>query len=67
MQGCRNETPTEAWQRKGKKYKTKYFAALKQLFGEIENDKDCQTQVATQGYGEGWEENCCPHRRTRSD
>jgi hypothetical protein len=31
-----------AFQKKGKRYKTKYFGALKQLFGEIEHDKDCQ-------------------------
>lgn len=31
-----------AFQRKGKKYKTRYFDSLRQLFGEIEHDKDCQ-------------------------
>lgn len=35
-----------AFQRKGKKYKTKYFGALKQLCEKLdgvdEHDKDCQ-------------------------
>jgi hypothetical protein len=35
--------------RKSKKYKTKYFDALKQLFGEIEHDKDCQVEIDTHG------------------
>ncbi|MFI5405447.1 MAG: hypothetical protein ACHQ1D_02920 [Nitrososphaerales archaeon] len=30
-----------AWSKKGKKYKTKYFAALGQLFGD-RHDKECQ-------------------------
>lgn len=30
-----------AWQKRGKKYKTKYFDGLKKLFGEIDDDKDC--------------------------
>jgi hypothetical protein len=34
-----------AWQRKGKKYKTKYFAALGQLFGDKCHDKDCQAEA----------------------
>jgi hypothetical protein len=32
-----------AFSRKGKKYRTKYFAALGQLFGES-HDKDCQAE-----------------------
>lgn len=36
-----------AFQRKGKKYKTKYFSALKQLFGAIQNDKENQEQNST--------------------
>jgi hypothetical protein len=35
--------------RKGKKYKTKYFDALGQLFGELEHDKDCQSEDCTNG------------------
>jgi hypothetical protein len=34
-----------AWQRKGKKYKTKYFAALGQLFGDESHDKECQVET----------------------
>ena len=36
-----------AWQRKGKKYKTKYFAALGQLFGDNSHDKECQAASHT--------------------
>lgn len=35
------------WQRKGKKYKTKYFIALKDLFNEVTHDTDCQTKEST--------------------
>ncbi len=28
------------WSKKGKKYKTKYFGALKDLYGSVQNDKD---------------------------
>lgn len=31
-----------SWQRKGKKYKAKYFSALGQLFGDINYDKECR-------------------------
>lgn len=32
------------WQRKGKKYKTKYFGALKELYGRAAHDKECQVE-----------------------
>ena len=61
----------KAWQRRGKKYKMKYFAALKECFKTIDeeakDDKDCQLQDTKHGYGEGWEENCCPLRGRGSD
>jgi len=34
------------WQKKGKKYKTKYFSALGELFGREPHDKDCQRDLA---------------------
>lgn len=37
------------WAKKGKKYKTKYFDRLKQLFGEIEHDKESQLEVIANG------------------
>lgn len=37
------------WSKKGKKYKTKYFDALGQLFGEIKNGTESQSQRDTQG------------------
>jgi hypothetical protein len=37
------------FQKKGKKFKTKYFSALKQLFGEANNDTDCQTEQHREG------------------
>lgn len=36
-----------AWQRKGKKYRTKYLAALGQLFGDSGHDKECQVESHT--------------------
>lgn len=38
-----------AWQKKGKKYKTKYFAALGQLMGEMDHDKGCQELPSAEG------------------
>lgn len=48
--------PTEiearyAWSRKGKKYKTKYFEALGQLFGDKRHDKDCQAEALCPSQG----------------
>lgn len=45
------------WVRKGKKFKTKYFTALKDLFGEIKKDADYIFEP----------ENCCPNRKTISN
>lgn len=57
------------WVRRGKKYKAKYFGALKELFMEVDkevtNDKDCQIQSTKQGRNDNWEENTCPNRRSR--
>lgn len=33
-----------AWVKKGKKYKTKYFAALGQLFGSVKDDEKSKEQ-----------------------
>jgi len=44
----------QEWQRRGKKYKTKYFTALKDLFGETKNDKDCQIQSIKQSHSDNW-------------
>ncbi len=55
------------WVRRGKKYKTKYFGALKELFKEVTNDKDCQVEANTKVSGWNEDENCCPNRRARSD
>ena len=35
--------------RKSKTYRTKYFDALRQLFGEIEHDKECHTGQSANG------------------
>ena len=45
------------WSRKGKKYKTKYFCALKELFGEIKNDTDCHEEAKER----------CTTRKLRTD
>lgn len=58
MQGRIKETPEQLWQRKGKKFRTKYFAALKDLYGSIEHDKDCQIKDS---------ESCDTNGRTRPD
>ena len=42
-----------AWQRKGKKFKTKYFEALKSLYGGTSHDKDCQHEESTANGGPG--------------
>jgi hypothetical protein len=36
------------WSRKGKKYKTRYFSALRDLFGAINDDRDCKTETKTE-------------------
>ncbi len=48
------------WQKKGKKFKTKYFAALKDLYGSVDNGT-CDT------YGTWEGENCCPSRYPAPD
>jgi len=32
------------WERRGKKYKAAVMSALKQLYGNQNNDKDCQSE-----------------------
>lgn len=32
------------WSKKGKAYKTKYFGALKELYGAAQHDKDSQVE-----------------------
>lgn len=56
-QALTQEEKDAQWVRRGKKYKTKYFTALKDLFKEVENNTN---------YGFE-QENCCPSRRDRSD
>lgn len=35
------------WSKKGKRYRTKYLDTLGQLFGELENDKERQSESTT--------------------
>lgn len=37
------------WSKKGKKYRTKYFGALKSLYGAVKDDKECQGECDTYG------------------
>jgi hypothetical protein len=48
----------DEWTRRGKKYKAQTFAALKQLYGNQNNDKDCQAETETEPNSNG---------RTRTD
>lgn len=39
-------SPNE-WTRRGKKYKAQTFAALKQLYGAENDDRDCQKETSS--------------------
>ena len=53
------------WVRRGKKYKTKYLTALKDLFKEVEHDTDCQVSGTALPKEDEIYESCCPNRKGR--
>jgi hypothetical protein len=57
MHGRVTDTPEHLWQKKGKKFKTKYFAALKDLYSVAEKETKPIFEP----------ENCCPSRKPRRE